>query len=144
MNRVAIGVALLLTTGANAGAENCTIPTDDEVQARTAQCLLSVDSTAIISERCNFRVSPDGHSTTLDAGKYYAEVNITSRGVAVALWNRGSGRSDQLTSLGSVTPFDRNGAYCYRNRRFELCASNYLTCKCGPDEQSGCKPPDAD
>jgi hypothetical protein len=109
--------------------------------------LLSIDGRLLVNERCKFNVSPDGHSTTLDAGKYYAEVNVIARergNMTIAFWNGGSGRSDQLTPLGPVTGFDRSGAYCYHNRRFEMCASDYLTCKCGPDEFYGCKPADTD
>ncbi|TQF30016.1 hypothetical protein [Bradyrhizobium sp. UNPA324] len=138
--------ALLLFGATNAKAETCTIPTDDEVQARTAKCLLSIDGKLLVNERCNFHVSPDGHGTTLDAGKYYVEVNVipkASTNATMAFWNRGSGRSDQLASLGPVTWFNRSGADCFRNRRFEMCASEYQTCKCGPNEEYGCKPADA-
>ncbi len=89
--RIAIITALLLATGARASAESCTIPTDDEVQARTAQCLLSIDGKLLVNERCNFNVSPDGHASILDAGRYYAAVKVTPNGVAIASWNRGSG-----------------------------------------------------
>jgi hypothetical protein len=40
--RVALAVLVLLTCEV-AIAETCTIPTDDEVQARTAKCLFSID-----------------------------------------------------------------------------------------------------
>jgi hypothetical protein len=142
MERIVIIAALLpaiLVAGAK--AESCTIPTDDVVKARTAKCLLSIDGRLLVNERCNFRVSPEGHATTLDAGKYYVEVNVIAKGrgtVAIAFWNRGSGRSDQLSLLGPVTSFERSGAYCFRNRRFEMCASDFLTCKCGPQEDYGC------
>ena len=95
----------------------------------------------LVDDRCNFRVSPDGHRTTLDAGKHYAEVNVTPRGAAIGFWNRGIGRRDRLTSLGLVTRFDSSGAYCYHNRRFEMCASDYLTCKCGPTNSMAACPP---
>ena len=127
-----------------ANAEICIIPTDDVVQARTARCLLSIDGMLLVDDRCNFRVSPDGHRTTLDAGKDYAEVNVTPRGAAIGFWNRGIGRRDRLTSLGLVTGFDSTGAYCYHGRRFDMCASDYLTCKCGPNELYGCMPAHAD
>jgi len=42
-----------------ASAQGCTIPTDDEVQARTAKCLLSIDGKLLVNERCNLNVSPD-------------------------------------------------------------------------------------
>jgi hypothetical protein len=99
---------------------------------------------AVGQRAMQFHVSPDGHGTTLDAGKYYVELNViarTSSNVTMAFWNRGSGRSDQQTSLGPVTGFDRSDAYCFRNRRFEMCASEYLTCKCGPEEYYGASPP---
>ncbi len=54
-------------------------------------------------------------------------MRVTPNGVAIASWNQGSGRSDQLSALGPVTSFDRTGADCYHNRRFEMCASDYLT-----------------
>jgi hypothetical protein len=52
-------------------------------------------------------------------------------------------RHDQPPA-GLVTRFDSTGAYCYHNRRFEMCASDYLTCKCGPNELYGCMPAHAD
>jgi len=108
-----------------ANAEICIIPTDEVVQARTAKCLLSIDGMLLVDDRCNFRVSPDGHRTTLDAGKDYAEVNVTPRGAAIGFWNRGIGRRDRLTSLGLVTRFDSTGAYCYHNRpRRKMVVSN--------------------
>lgn len=64
--------------------------------------------------------------------------------MTIAFWNCGSGRSDQLTSLGPVTGFDRSGVVCFRNRRFEMCVSNYLTCKCGPGQDYGCLRKDTD
>ena len=85
------------------------------------KCLLSIDGMLLVDDRCNFRVSPDGHRTTLDAGKDYAEVNVTPRGAAIGFWNRGIGHRDRLTSLGLVTRFDSSGAYCYHNRGFEMC-----------------------
>jgi hypothetical protein len=144
MIRIAIIAPLLLATGMGANAEICIIPTDDVVQARTAKCLLSIDGMLLVDDRCNFRVSPDGHRTTLDAGQDYAEVNVTPRGAAIGFWNRGVGRRDRLTSLGLVTRVDSTGAYCYHNRRFDMCASDYLTCKCGPNELYGCMPAHAD
>jgi hypothetical protein len=114
----------LLMTGGSVSAENCTIPTDDEVQAQTAKCLLSIDGRLLVNARCNFNVSPDGHATFLDAGKYYIEVNVDNgpkgNGMAMASWNRGTGRSDHLASLGPATWFERSGATCSRNRRFEM------------------------
>jgi hypothetical protein len=85
MIRIAIIAPLLLATGMGANAEICIIPTDDVVQARTAKCLLSIDGMLLVDDRCNFRVSPDGHRTTLDAGKDYAEVNVTPRGAGYRL-----------------------------------------------------------
>jgi len=141
---VSIAVVLLVATGADAIAETCSIPTDDEVEARTAKCLLSIDGKRLVNERCDIRVSPDGRGFELSAGKYYVEVSVTldRRNLpifVIAKWNLGSGRSDQLTSLGTVNELDRSGARCFRNRRIEMCASEYLTCKCGPDEYDGCK-----
>jgi hypothetical protein len=113
-------------------------------QARTARCLLSIDGRVLVNQRCSYHVSPDGHDYILDTGQYYATVEVIPDVGVIASWNRGSGRSDQLRSLGPVTGFNRTGADCYHNRRFEMCASDYLTCKCGPDELYGCKPADAD
>jgi len=148
MKQMAIAAVLLVATGTTtANAENCNIPTDYMVQAQTAKCLLSIDGRLLVNERCKFNVSPEGHATVLDAGKHYVEVNViakTSTTVTIAFWNRGSGRSNQLTSLGPVTWFNRSGADCFRNRRFEMCTSEYLTCKCGQDEYYGCKPADAE
>jgi hypothetical protein len=50
---------LLLSLNGYASAQGCTIPTDDEVQARTAKCLLSIDGKLLVNERCNLNVSPD-------------------------------------------------------------------------------------
>jgi hypothetical protein len=114
--RVAAISALLLTMVPGARAESCSIPTDDEVAARTAKYLLSIDGKLLVDERCKFGVLPDGRETIFDAGKYYAEVSVTldrrgSPTVVTAKWNRGNGRSDQMVSLGPVTGFDRRGAY---------------------------------
>jgi hypothetical protein len=122
MKRIVIIATLLLETGLGARATSCTIPTDDEVEARTAKCLINIDGRLLVNERCNIHVAPNGRGTTLDAGKYYVEVHVTSSasrhpGVATASWNRGSGRSDQLTSLGSVTAFERNGGALEAGRK---------------------------
>jgi hypothetical protein len=144
--RGALAVLVSLTCEAAIAETSCTIPTNDEVQARTAKCLLSIDGRLLVNERCKFKVSPEGHATILDAGKHYVEVNVIAKDkgtVAMAFWNRGSGRSNQLLSLGAVTYFERSGAYCFRNQRIETCASDFLTCKCGPNDGGyGCKPDD--
>src|SRR4029077_7600063 len=117
MIRIAIIAPLLLATGMGANAEICIIPTDEVVQARTAKCLLSIDGMLLVDDRCNFRVSPDGHRTTLDAGKDYVEVNVTHRRAALVLSNPGLARLVLLSSLELVTRFDSSCAYCYHNRR---------------------------
>jgi TPR repeat protein len=127
-----------------AKADRCTIPTNNEVAARTARCFLRVDGKLIIKDRCNFNVSPDGRATVFVAGKYHAEVMVTldhhgSPSIVTAKWNEGSGRNAPLTSLGSVIESNKDGI-CFRNRRVEMCASEFLTCKCGPDEYYGCLP----
>ena len=149
MKTTAVVAAILLTRIAGAWAESCVIPTKDEVEAQTAKCLISIDGRLLVNERCNIQVAPNGRETILDAGKYYVDVNVTSSasrhpGVATASWNRGSGRSDSLTSLGPVTAFQRNDSLCFRNRRIEMCYSDFLTCKCGPQEFYGCKRSDGD
>jgi len=145
-SKLMIAVLLLATTGAGASSESCTIPTDDEVQAQTPQCLLNIDGLLLVNERCNFNVSPDGHATIIDAGRYYVAVNVDNgpggKGRIMASWNRGSGRSDRLSSLGPATSFDRSGTLCFHNRRFEMCVSDYLTCKCKEEGEYGCRPAD--
>ncbi|MGJ4905328.1 hypothetical protein ACQR0V_27430 [Bradyrhizobium sp. HKCCYLS2058] len=133
--------AVLVMASSAAAAENCTIPTDNEREVRTAKCLLNVDGKLLVNERCNFHVSPDGHRTTLDAGKYYFEVVTPVGGQRgeIARWNRGSGRSDQLVTLGPAFGLDRTDAFCYHNRRFEMCGSEYMTCKCSLNEEYGCR-----
>ena len=146
---VAITAVLVVAAGAGAMAQTCNIPTDNEVQARTAKCLVSIDGRVLVNERCNFSVASNGH-IALEFGKYYVDVRVTlnaSRrsGVTTVSWNRGSGRRDYpQTSLGPVTAFQRNGAQCVGNRRLEMCYSDFLTCKCGPGEAYGCKPADAE
>jgi hypothetical protein len=106
MMRIAI-VAMFAFAAASASAKDCR-PTDDEVVAQTAKCLLSIDGKLLVNERCNVLFTPNGREVDLDAGKYYAVVSTTldRKGeptVVTASWNRGSGRSDHLTSLG-VSP----------------------------------------
>jgi len=150
MKRVTVAIATMLVVAASTGAmaQTCNIPTDNEVQARTAKCLVSIDGRVLVNERCNISVASNG-DIALEFGKYYVDVSITlnaSRppGVATASWNRGSGmREYPLTSLGMVTAFQRNGAQCVRNKRLEMCYSDLLTCTCSPGEAYGCKPADA-
>lgn len=131
----------LLLVGVSASAQVCNVPMDLGPEARTAKCLLNIDGRLIIDQRCNFSVSPDGHLTIIDAGKQYAEVRVkTGGGAALGWWNGGSGRSDHLVSFGPVEVFDRAGSDCYRNRRFELCTSEYLTCRCRERETDRCLP----
>ena len=149
MNRVTVAISAVLVVVASAGAmsETCNIPTDNEFQARTAKCLVSIDGRVLVNERCNISVAANG-GIALEFGKYYVDVhtlNASRRsGVATASWNGGSGSNYPLTSLGLVTAFQRNGAQCVRNRRLEICYSDLLTCKCGPGEAYGCKPGDGE
>jgi hypothetical protein len=144
---VAIAAVLVVVAGAGAMAQTCNIPTDNEVQARTAKCLVSIDGRVLVNERCNISVASNG-DIALEFGKYYVDVSVTLNAsrrseVATASWNRGSGlREYPLTSLGLVTAFQRNGARCVGNRRLEMCYSDLRTCKCGPGEAYGCKPGD--
>ena len=149
MNRVTVAISAVLVVVASAGAmsETCNIPTDNEFQARTAKCLVSIDGRALVNERCNISVDANG-GIAFEFGKYYVDVrtlNASRRsGVATASWNGGNGGNYPLTSLGLVTAFRRNGAQCVRNRRLEMCYSDLLTCKCGPGEAYGCKPGDGE
>jgi hypothetical protein len=136
----ALATIITLLAG-NASAQVCNVPTDLGPEARTAKCLLNIDGRLIIDQRCNFSVSRDGHLTIIDAGKHYAEVRVvTGGGAALGWWNRGSGRSDHLVSFGPVEVFDRAGSDCYRNRRFEFCTSEYVTCRCHEGETERCLP----
>lgn len=142
MLRGVIFVLIWLAIATAAFAQSCDIPTDDMVAAKTAKCLLNVDGKLVIDQRCNYSVSPDGHEYLMDAGKYYAAVRIRpSDGAAIAYWNRGSGRSDGLTPLGPVKSLLRGSLDCSQNRRFEMCASEYQGCKCRPNEDYSCIPP---
>jgi hypothetical protein len=149
MNRLTVAISAVLVVVASAGAmsETCNIPTDNEVQARTAKCLVSIDGRVLVNERCNISVAANG-GIAFEFGKYYVDVrtvNASRRSeVATASWNGGSGRDYPLTSLGGVTAFQRNGAKCVRNIRLEMCYSDLLTCKCGPGEAYGCKPGDSE
>jgi hypothetical protein len=145
MTRIAI-VAAFAIASSGAIAANCK-PTDDSVAAQTAKCLLSVDDNVFNNKRCNVMVSPDGREFDIDTGKYFARVSVTldqrgSSHVLTAYWNRGSGRSDNSTSLGRVsdTNFDRGSAMCWRNRRVEMCMSEFITCDCKPGEYYHCSP----
>ena len=151
MKRVTVAITAVLVVVASAGAmaETCNIPTDNEVQARTAKCLVSFDGRVLVNERCNISVAANG-DVALEFGKYYVDVSVTPNasrrsGVATASWNRGSGLRDYpLTPLGLVTAFQRDGAQCVRNSRLEMCYSDLLTCRCGPGEAYGCKPADGE
>lgn len=136
--RIACALVFALAA-ATANAQECkgppNIPTEDQVAAQTATCLLSVDGRLLVDERCNVSFSPDGREVVLDTGKYYLRVLLTldRKGlptILTASWNHGTGRSDQLVSLGHVTSFQRERASCWRNRRIEACLSDYMTCKC--------------
>jgi len=141
---IGVAAAVFLTLIGGAWAESCALPTKDELEAQTAKCLISIDGRLLVNERCKIQVAPNGRETILDAGKHYVDVSVTSSasrhpGVATASWNGGSGRSDHLASLGPVTAFQRNDSFCFRNRRIEMCYSEFLTCQCGPQEFYGCK-----
>ena len=142
-----ISAVLVVVASAGEMSETCKIPTDNEFQARTAKCLVSIDGRVLVNERCNISVAANG-GIALEFGKYYVDVrplNASRRsGVATASWNGGNGGNYPLTSLGLVTAFQRNGAQCVRNRRLEMCYSDLLTCKCGPGEAYGCKPGDGE
>lgn len=159
MIRVVIIAALALAarsaSAQSAQEEVCkgpiNIPTSDEVAAQTAQCLLKIDGKLLINGRCKVSVSPDGRGFYLDAGTYQAGVSLTldrkgAPTVLTASWNRGSGRaleSWHWPSLGRVVSNDEwESRVCWRNRRFEMCMSDYLTCECRPNEYYHCKQPE--
>jgi hypothetical protein len=140
-------IAALALAGVSANAQQeckgpANIPTDDPVAAQTAKCLLNIDNRLLVNERCNVLFLPDGREVALDAGKHYARVSSTldRRGAPTLLasWNRGSGRNDPLTPLGFVTAFERGSLTCWRNRRVQICTSNYMTCECQSDRYYHC------
>jgi|SRR5271166_7061671 len=132
---------------ANAQVDVCNgpvnIPTKDAVAARTARCWLKVAGRLLVNKRCNIDVSPDLHGGGITAGKYQVVwgVIVGSKGNDgyTAKWNRGNG-SEPHEALGHASYRKRGSADSWYNRRFEMCMSDYLACRCKSNEYYGCHP----
>jgi hypothetical protein len=131
-----LSVLFLLLSPAFAQTTCKEVREQDETQAETAICLLTVDGKKVINERCRIGVAPDGRQYDIDNGRYFARVSYhldrRDRRKSNISWNGGTGQDDKLVSLGPVVSSDytsRPDAMCWRNKRVEMCMSEFMRCE---------------
>jgi hypothetical protein len=92
-----------------------------DAQSRVVRCELTIDGRTYIRGRCDFTpLGRDGSFQIMDHEDqpYFAQVNITSRGVADGFWNGDRVNERAHYRLGQLT---RQQA-CWVNRRTRVCA----------------------
>lgn len=92
-------------------------PPSAQPQGRQADCLMTIRGRNFIDGRCQFESDKDG-SFRVFGEKYFAYVNIMSRGVADASWNGNPPTQHAQEPLGELR---RNGA-CWESNAVRICA----------------------
>lgn len=90
-------------------------------EAKQADCLLIVKSEIIFQGKCEFRPTSSDGSFQIARGNVFADVGITTPGMAIGNWTGPQGASHAHNSLGELKRDFRDPA-CWANDNARVCA----------------------